>query len=327
MHSIVEKGKAALQWFVAASLGMKVLVVAGVALALLIAVALPALVFLVALVTAIISGIVHLLRRGSGGGQRAGQLAVASTVTMVVFIVIAVASAPDTDEVADTQESGEEAAVQADADEEDARAEEEAAEEEARAEEEREAEEERQRIEEEEAEEERRAEEEAERQAEEEAAAEEERRGEEEERLEPEPEPQPEPETDEERAEQRLHEELGSAGFFGGGDSEWESLKEVELKSGQLHVHYDGVPSRRLDVRQKANIYEALYTADLDMDNVIAWSYADLVNTETGEESNEVVWRTSLPADQAADINWGNADLLEWDQVFETGYIHPVRVE
>ncbi len=76
MQSIVQKAKAALQWFVAASLAMKVLVVAGIGLA----VALAPLMILVSVATAIVSGIVYLLRRGSGNGEGAGQLAVTSTI-------------------------------------------------------------------------------------------------------------------------------------------------------------------------------------------------------------------------------------------------------
>nr|MBA2442638.1 hypothetical protein [Rubrobacter sp.] len=49
MQSIVQKAKAALQWFVAASLAMKVLVVAGIGLA----VALAPLMILVSVATAI----------------------------------------------------------------------------------------------------------------------------------------------------------------------------------------------------------------------------------------------------------------------------------
>ena len=144
--------------------------------------------------------------------------------------------------------------------------------------------------------------------------------------AEPVEEPAPEP-GPEERVQEILDEEFGS-GFLGSG--EYNRLREVEVSdssSGQtVRVHYDARATRDGDLFEMADINEVLYTSDLDIAEVRTVAYDQLVNTRTGEEFEEVVWETSLSAVDAAQINWENSMMIDWDSVLTTERVHPVRV-
>jgi hypothetical protein len=130
------------------------------------------------------------------------------------------------------------------------------------------------------------------------------------------------PPTMDERVEARLHDEIGHSGMFGG-ENEWEALRRVEVSNGVVNVDFDAGGFRRDDTNTMVDVYEALYTSDMDIDKVSVQIHAEFVNSETGEESEQVARTTSLTAQTAEDINWENSEMIEWERVFDTDTEHP----
>ena len=73
---------------------------------------------------------------------------------------------------------------------------------------------------------------------------------------------------------------------------------------------------------EMAETYETLFTSGEDVRSVVIGAYFTLVDN-LGNETEELVYRTRLNFDVAQDINWANAAILNWPEVWITTDIHP----
>lgn len=133
-------------------------------------------------------------------------------------------------------------------------------------------------------------------------------------------------ETPEERVEEILGDAFGG-GFLGSG--EYDRLRSVDVAGERgdflVTVNYDSRATRDGDLFEMADIMEALYTSNMGIAEVRTVAHGELVDTQTGEEFEEVVWRTLLDRNTADGINWENSMAIEWGNVLVTEYVHPVR--
>ncbi len=141
--------------------------------------------------------------------------------------------------------------------------------------------------------------------------------------AEPEAEPVPEaPPSPEEEARDLMQEHFG------------EQLREasvVEQANGGygVFVEFDGADNfttemikrgMEIDMREA---YELLYTeANADVRTATMAAYFPMID-QMGDESEDVVYKTELDRQTAEQINWENAVVLEWDNIWDVQLFHP----
>ena len=116
---------------------------------------------------------------------------------------------------------------------------------------------------------------------------------------------------------------------------------ESELRETEAHVIFDGVASGKLnvyvrvnadmrysknlfDLEQKLNkAFKTLYTSGLPIWEVVIWNYGKLVD-RYGNESDEIVHKCSLHSNEAAKVNWQNAEWVSLEKIWEVRLKHRV---
>jgi hypothetical protein len=68
--------------------------------------------------------------------------------------------------------------------------------------------------------------------------------------------------------------------------------------------------------------YQTLYTSGEAIEEVFVGAYFTLID-DLGNETEELVYGTLLPGTTAAEINWDNAALVNWPDVWQVTLIHP----
>lgn len=114
-----------------------------------------------------------------------------------------------------------------------------------------------------------------------------------------------------------------------------------ELRETEAHVIFDGVATGKLNVYVRVNAdmrysknlfdleqkltkaFQTLYTSGLPIWEVVIWNYGELVN-KYGNESDEIVHKCSLHSNEAAQVNWQNAEYISLERIWEVRFKHAV---
>lgn len=114
-----------------------------------------------------------------------------------------------------------------------------------------------------------------------------------------------------------------------------------DLRETEAHVIFDGVATGKLNVYVRVNAdmrysknlfdleqkltkaFQTLYTSGLPIWEVVIWNYGELVN-KYGNESDEIVHKCSLHSNEAAQVNWQNAEYISLERIWEVRFKHAV---
>ncbi len=108
-------------------------------------------------------------------------------------------------------------------------------------------------------------------------------------------------------------------------------IGDSSVANGKLNVYVRVNADLRLssssnmfDLEQKLNkAFKTLYTSGLPIWEVVIWNYGELVD-RYGNESDEIVHKCSLHSNEAAKVNWQNAEWVSLEKIWEVRLKHRV---
>lgn len=108
-------------------------------------------------------------------------------------------------------------------------------------------------------------------------------------------------------------------------------IGDSSIVSGKLNVYVRVNADLRLssssnmfELEQKlTKAFKTLYTSGLPIWEVVIWNYGELVD-RYGNESDEIVHKCSLHSNEAAKVNWQNAEYISLDRIWEVRLKHRV---
>ncbi|MBK8091730.1 MAG: DUF4339 domain-containing protein [Verrucomicrobiaceae bacterium] len=108
-------------------------------------------------------------------------------------------------------------------------------------------------------------------------------------------------------------------------------IGDSSIADGKLNVYVRVNADLRLSgssnmfqLEQKLNqAFKTLYTSGLPIWEVVIWNYGELVD-RYGNESDEIVHKCSLHSNEAAKVNWQNAEWVSLEKIWEVRLKHRV---